>query len=358
MKPLLNNKNPLLVKQTKGISMTRYQTMFRPLITALGVLAVLLAASGLLGCSSTQTTQATCATTCADKFEQDRQAILGMAGEYGVSFDFKETVALRDGYELKKPYHSQANELVVVIADTGEFISMQHLLVVSHGEKVHVVKHWRQDWQYQSTAGFDFRGDNVWDAVDYDPADVAGKWVQSVYQVDDSPRYWGAGAWIHRDGVSTWTSGATNRPLPRREFSKRSDYQIMGAINTHVVTCDGWMHYQSNHKLDKNHPTDPVIALESGVNTYVKTADFDFSKAKEYWQKTAPYWAQVRAAWAPVYSQRTTIKLKNKWKGDPMYTHIFDLADLYWGQDNVAEARTQINEVIEAFLEREAVALP
>ena len=45
-------------------------------------------------------------------------AILGMAGEYDVTFDFKETVAIRPGYELAKPYHSAASELVLVIKDT------------------------------------------------------------------------------------------------------------------------------------------------------------------------------------------------------------------------------------------------
>lgn len=343
--------------------MTTTQRLFHPVLTALGALAVLLAATGMIGCSATQTAGGACAdcadceTAVANRFEQDRKAILGMAGEYDVTFDFQETMAIRDGYELKKPYHSEASELVVVVEDTDEFISMQHLLVVKHGDKTHIVKHWRQDWRYQGTAGYDFEGNNVWQPITYSDGEAEGAWVQSVFQVDDSPRYWGVGRWQHRDGVSTW-SAATHRPLPRREITKRSDYKVLGAVNTHVVTDSGWMHYQHNRKIDKDHATQPVIAIESGVNTYKKTTQTDFSAAKEYWDKTAPYWAQVRAAWSDVYGKQQTLRLKSSWKGYKMYTHFFDLADLYWGKADASKARAEIDKLISAFNDTEQVAQP
>ncbi|MEM6505147.1 MAG: DUF6607 family protein [Planctomycetota bacterium] len=331
----------------------------------------------MAGCSSTQTVATStgdsctsCKTSCdvkpviaemdqADKakFEQDRQAILGMVGEFDVTFAFEETMAVREGYELKDPYLSKASEMVVVVKDTGDYISLQHLLVVTHGDKAHVVKHWRQSWQYQEANGYEFQGNNVWEPMAFDESELAGAWVQSVYQVDDSPRYWGVGTWDHRDGVSTW-SGTANRPLPRREASKRKDYQILGALNTHVVTSSGWMHYQSNYKLDKEHATEPVISLESGVNTYAKTTTTDFSAAQEYWENTSEYWEVVRAAWADVYNKRETLSLKSRWKGDRMYSHIFDLADEYWGADDVSTARAKIDEVINGFRQPAQVASP
>lgn len=339
--------------------MTTYDRLFRPVLTAAGALAILLAAMGLIGCETLQARDNTGqrASSTNTKYQQDREAILGMAGEYDVSFDFKETVALRDGYKLKDPYHAEASEKVVVIADEPGFISLQHLLVVSHDGETHVIKHWRQDWRYQNDQGFDYEGDNTWKPVTFNDRATDGAWVQSVYQVDDSPRYWGLGRWEHTDGVSTW-SAPTHRPLPRRESSKRDDYQVMGALNTHVVTPAGWVHYQSNHKLDKTHPTQPVIALESGVNTYTKTNDTDFTKADEYWQKTASYWAQVRAAWSDVYEQRETIRLQERWKGDTLFTHLFDLSDLYWGEADATAARDKIDAILDAFMQPEQVAQP
>lgn len=328
--------------------------LVRPLMTLAAAIAILLASLGMFGCTArpaAASSEHACGTSVCTKakFELDRQAILGMVGEFDVTFEFEETMAVRSGYELKEPYQSKASEMVVVVEDAGDYISLQHLLVVTHGEKTHVVKHWRQDWAYQQAKGYDFQGKNVWEPHAFSESEVAGAWVQSVYQVDDSPRYWGIGKWEHRDGVSTW-SAPTNRPLPRREFSKRKDYQVLGAVNTHVVTPTGWMHYQNNYKLDKEHATEPVISLESGVNTYSKTTETDFSAAKEYWDNTSKYWSEVRAAWAEVYAKDQTLKLKSKWKGDKMHSHIFDLADEYWGQDDVTTARAKVEEVIGAFV--------
>ena len=36
-------------------------------------------------------------------FEQDRDSILAMTGDYKVTFDFTETVSFVNGYELKDP---------------------------------------------------------------------------------------------------------------------------------------------------------------------------------------------------------------------------------------------------------------
>ena len=331
--------------------------LFRPVLTLVCGLALLLAATGLPGCAGTPAGGGEGKLESMSKFERDRAAILGMAGEFDVTFDFEETLALRPGYELAEPYQSKASEMVRVIADTGEFISLQHILLVKQGEESHVVKHWRQDWQYEGRAGYDFEGKNVWVPITFDADEARGGWVQSVYQVDDSPRYWGLGKWTHRDGVSTW-SAATNRPLPRREFSRRDDYQVLGAVNTHVVTDAGWMHYQSNHKIDKTHPTHKVIALESGVNTYTKTQATDFTEAEAYWENTRAYWAQVRAAWSRVYARHDRIALKNRWKGDKMYTHLFDLSDLYWGESDVSGAKAEVQKVIEAFLAEDKAAQP
>ena len=338
--------------------MTLYDTILRPILTLAGALAILLAAMGLIGCSAVSTDAAHATTNPVDTFEQDRAAILGMAGAYRVTFDFEETLALRDGYTLKPPYHAEADELVLVIQDTRDFISLQHLLVVRQGGEAHVIKHWRQDWRYQGTQGYDYAGDNTWTPVTYSDAQARGAWVQAVFQVDDSPRYWGVGRWTHHEGVSAWTAEPTHRPLPRREASKRNDYSVLSAVNTHIVTATGWVHQQDNRKLDPSDTHQPVLALEVGVNRYRKTDGQGLAKARDYWRHTAPYWAQVRNAWAEVYGRRQTIRLADRWKGDRLYTHLFDLSDLYWGEDDTRSVRPKIRRVIDAFLLSRQLAKP
>ncbi|HJU06279.1 MAG TPA: DUF6607 family protein [Nitrospiraceae bacterium] len=64
-----------------------------------------------------------------EKFQHDRKAILAMAGNYHVSFNFRETVSFVEGYTLKAPYEPDGYEIVRVIRDDGGLISLQHILV-------------------------------------------------------------------------------------------------------------------------------------------------------------------------------------------------------------------------------------
>ena len=82
-------------------------------------------------------------------FVQDRGAILAMAGDYRVRFDFTETVPLLAGYQLADEKVSGGFEVVRVIEDEGDFISLQHILVVGPEEAPVVVKPatcWNLDW--------------------------------------------------------------------------------------------------------------------------------------------------------------------------------------------------------------------
>ena len=71
-------------------------------------------------------------------------------------------------------------------------------------------------------------------------------WLQTVYQVDESPRYASTGRWQHTPSFSTWLSGDTWRPLPRREWSVRSDYQVLVGSNRHTVVPSGWLQEENN----------------------------------------------------------------------------------------------------------------
>ena len=98
----------------------------------------------------------------------------------------------------------------------------------------YIVKHWRQDWLFQNTDFYSYNGDNQWKYVTKSKDEVKGQWTQKVYQVDDSPRYEGSATWVHVDGKSYWEN-TTDAPLPRREYTKRSDYNITVRGNRHEI---------------------------------------------------------------------------------------------------------------------------
>ncbi|MDB6136831.1 MAG: hypothetical protein JWM59_5074 [Verrucomicrobiales bacterium] len=276
--------------------------------------------------------------------EQDRKAILSMAGQFAVNFTFHETLSLQKGYEMKTSlYDEDAHELVVVAEDTPRRIALQHLLVV--GDKM-VIKHWAQIWTYEDTRICDFQGNNSWKMRDITPGEAEGKWTQLVTQVDDSPRYEGLGRWVHRGEISEWESGETPRPLPRREHTKRKDYEILGGINRHTITPNGWAHEQDNTKLQLRDGKQVPLAREAGLNTYKRVTDFDFQAARDFWSREAPFWSTVNAAWTEVQNQRNEFAIKDG----------FDVPGLRKAIDEVQEQqqrelRVKITGVISGFLD-------
>ncbi|MBS0590552.1 MAG: hypothetical protein JSR65_07925 [Proteobacteria bacterium] len=237
-----------------------------------------------------------CAQPGLSPFECDRRSILAMAGEYRVRFAFEETAALAPDYVPHAAQHSGGTELVLVVEDSGEHIALQHILVL--GDKHVVVKHWRQDWQYQPSTLLRFHGNGKFTSEAVAPDARVGAWSQIVYEVDDVPRYAGIGRWTHAHGVDAWQSDRIWRPLPRREYTTRKDYSVLEAVNRHTLTPAGWVHEQDNTKLviDASGAAH-ALAREVGTNTYTHISNYDFSAGRDYWKRTATFWGEVRAAW-------------------------------------------------------------
>ena len=156
------------------------------------------------------------------QFDQDRAAILGMAGEFEVSFQFQETIPLVENYELRAPYKETARELVKLVEDKGHEITLQHILVIDDMDGPRIIKHWAQIWSYEDHHVLSYEGKMTWVPQTLSKEETAGTWTQLVTQVDDSPRYKGVGRWVHHGNYSAWTSSPSTRPLPRREYRKRS----------------------------------------------------------------------------------------------------------------------------------------
>jgi hypothetical protein len=288
-----------------------------------------------------------CAPTEA-AFDCDRRAILAMAGDYSVRFTFDEVSSLRRDYALMKRQRTGGEEFVEVIADTGRFISLQHVLVTKDGM---VTKHWRQDWTYEPTVSWTYAGARTWQRRTFTAEESRGAWLQTVWQVDDSPRYAGVGRWTYDGNVAVWTSDATWRPLPRREHTIRKDYDVMVAINRHEITPFGWTHLQDNLKLDTKAPAaTKYLARESGVNRYDRISGFPFGPGHAYWTKTGAYWAHVRSAWEALFAQRERVTLKEKVDDKLLFEAFFTAADESVGKDDATMQR-EASELLAKFIE-------
>ena len=289
----------------------------------------LLAASFASACSTHGGSLA--ADTALAPPEADRSAILAMLGDYDVSFDFNETVVLRAGYERQQGRRTGGHEAVMLVEDRGDRIAIQHVLVSDDG---YVTKHWRQDWQWQAAQRFEFTEDQTWRVRKLDPSLRRGSWTQCVFEVSDAPRYCGTGKWVHDAlGIATWTSDPTFRPLPRREFTKRKDYNAILAINRHTVTPAGWTHEQDNTKvIREGQKITGEVVREFGFDNYVHAATtgddvVNFKPAHDYWQATKEYWAQVRSIWDTYLVQGSGAHLKTELDGMAIIMPTFEQAE-------------------------------
>lgn len=276
------------------------------------------------------------------KFEKDRMAILAMAGPYRVDFNFLETVGFSEGFKRDRPYHSWGTEYVFVIADKPEFISLQHVMVMYFKtedggiSEPMVMKHWRQDWTFQDDSLWEYQGNNSWKKQQVPKNKRLGRWSQAVFQVDDSPRYEAMGEWQHNPSFSTWISDITQRPLPRREYSVRTDYQILEGYNRHTIHRFGWVQEEENWKkvLDNSGQLKSFLSKEEGIGRYHRIVNTDFEPGKAYMNKAGLFWADVRAVWQELLDSKQSLAINKKVDGVSLFMPLFSYAQEVMDSDH------------------------
>jgi len=278
-----------------------------------------------------------------NKKTQDRNAIKKMCGCFEVEFNFAETFKYSSDstYVPSNNYKTGGLEWAQLVDDEKNKISIQHILLVGSESSPYVMKHWKQDWIFENQEFYMYNGNNSWNYKTKSKGKVKNQWTQKVYQVDDSPRYEGSATWVHVDGKSYWEN-ISDAPLPRREYSKRSDYNITERGNRQEITNDGWIHDQDNSKIirsiDKN---DILIAKEKGFNYYKRVDDSRCKAAADWWTQNYSKWKTVRDKWNEIYSRKTDIKLHSLVDSKPLYSYLFDDAIIN---------EESINKTIESFI--------
>ena len=295
------------------------------------------------------------------KFERDRRAILAMTGGYRTSFDFIETVGFNPTYKPAAPYQSWGTEYVYLVEDQGDFISLQHVIVmfIKMPDKsisdAMVIKHWRQDWQYEDINLNVYVGNNTWKKKEFAKEDIAGTWSQSVYQVDDSPRYQSTGHWQHKNNYSSWLSQETWRPLPRREFSVRDDYDVLIGTNRHTITPFGWVQEEENLKVkllqNNSNEIDKILAKEIGLARYEHIVNHDWKAGDEYWTKTTPFWKEVRDIWNTILEDTKVLVVKKTIENKSLYESMFKMADNSTNNESQPLNRKEIESILNRYID-------
>ena len=137
--------------------------------------------------------------------------------------------------------------------------------------------------------------------------------------------------------------------MPRREYTKRDDYDVMIARNRHTLTHTGWVHEQDNYKLVLRDGERRVLAREVGLNTYDHVQIAKADAARGYWSRTHEFWEDVRAAWARILVPGASVQLRSTVDEKKLWESMFELAGQF-GEERDTSARDEIGPVLEAFL--------
>jgi hypothetical protein len=278
------------------------------------------------------------------KKQKDINAIKSMCGCFEVNFKFAETFSYsKDSiYKSSENYSAGALEWAQLVNDEKNNIIIQHILIAGDEDNPYVIKHWRQDWLYENSDFYYYDHNNKWIYKHKKQNEVKGQWSQKVYQVDDSPRYEGTATWIHADGRSFW-SNSTDAPLPRREITKRQDYNVMLRRNNHEIFDWGWQHDQDNDKIIRESgKEDFVLAQEKGINNYKRVESKRCLAAQNFWKENKDKWSIVRNKWDNIFNYKNDIKLKNKFNEKRLYQYLFSL------ESSVSEE--EVSKIIDNFI--------
>lgn len=287
--------------------------------------------------------------------QEEKRLIDKLCGCFEVDFKYAETFAPDPAYK----YHDREEiggtaELALPIEVTDKKIVIQHLLIVGPST---VVKHWREEWTYENPIVWKYLGNKVWQKDSLPASAVKGKWTQTVWEVADEPRYQGYSQFVNIEGKGVWQS-TTDAPLPRREYSVRSDYNILRRMNRLHITDSGYLHEQDNQKvIRKQGEPDKLLVEEKGWNTYRRINEKECAAAKEYWQKNKTYWEKVRQIWAAYLTTHSKVALIDKKDNKMLHEYLIAQSKEYAEQKiSPNNIETVIQQTIQQFMQNDALA--
>lgn len=281
--------------------------------------------------------------TVTAQSKQEQEAIKKLCGCFEVQFMYAETFAPDTAYVLHKPYKASGLEWVVAEEASDRKFVLQHLLLAND---TLIIKHWREDWEYNKNDRWAFDHDAVWRHVS---APEKGEWMQTVWEVDDAPRYQGSSHWVFNNSQYYWENTA-DAPLPRREYTHRSDYNVLQRGNRIIITDTGWVHEQDNKKIIRADGTaDRLLVQEKGYNIYSRTDASKCAKAEAWWSQHRQFWNAVRSSWTEIMKTKSSIHLLQKADGRFLYQHLATLEQDWSGAADKLKEKTK--ETLQKFVQ-------
>ncbi|MDH4468366.1 MAG: hypothetical protein QE271_09925 [Bacteriovoracaceae bacterium] len=224
--------------------------------------------------------------------------IKSMQGCFEVTSAFGETGIIDDKYPIvSRDYFSKNYEYIALDGDGVEELELQHILLTALGPQ----KTQRDQWVRSPRKMISYLKPHQYKQSFY--PSKGNQWLLTVRAVDESPLYSCAASFgpvPEPEEFAYWNCSHFS-PVPWRESSQRNDYNFLGQNNFISFSKLGWVHKQSNRKIqyvEGEADVSKTIAWEDGYVSYKKTDDQNCKEAKAWWQAQSATWSKVREVWA------------------------------------------------------------
>ena len=281
--------------------------------------------------------------------EKDIESIKNLCGCFEVDFKYKETFSHKKNYIVNDAYETSALEWVSYEPQIDGTIKLQHILIIDSSM---IIKHWREDWLYENNDIYQYDKNYKWKKTTLSPEKTKGTRTHKVYEVDDRPQYDGVATFAYFDGNTLWQS-TVDAPLPRREYSKRTDYNVMNRGNRLYINSNGFMHEQDNKKIKRSdNVADTLIAEEKGYNIYKKIDENKCKSGIDWWQKNKIFWLDVRTVWNELLPSLPSLAIEHTVEDKKLHERLNKLNEEYINAKsyNSKKAKEEILKTIKLHL--------
>lgn len=269
-----------------------------------------------------------------------------LCGCFDIEFKYAETFSPDKNYKYHDREVLGAKELALAVEKSDKKIVIQHLLVI---DDTTVIKHWREDWTYEQPYVWQYEPDKKWIKKDLKPEQYKNKWTQTVWEVDDAPRYQGISDWVTTDNKTFWLN-TTDAPLPRREYTTRNDYNVLRRGNKLVLSAAGYTHEQDNDKIQKADGSEKLIAQEKGYNIYKKVPETQCATAAAWWKEKGAFWTAVRVEWEKIFATQNTVQLQARVDNKRLSTHLDEMEERFQKKEMTkTEVSAKAKEILQKF---------
>lgn len=252
-------------------------------------------------------------------YQKDLLAMQALPGCFLVAKRAVDTFRLQKEYKASLPYNENYHVFIVAEAIGAGKKGTRFQFIEQREAEVR--KGQTLEWRWQEIEMILFRKPFFWQKVSLNEGITRNTWMLRKYFASGDPNYQCIASWHHSFNHHSWEC-FTWSPLPERERSQRSQYNVLARGAVYRATHLGWRHEQNNEKVLLEAGRADWLAQERVEIDYRKVHPKECRKASTYWRNNKNIWHDVQEQWARIFAERGSVQFNSEQARDALQVAI------------------------------------